>query len=97
MEKLNPLRVGSAMALTVAVISLVCTAAVFLFPDGMVSFVNSWVHGLDFTILKSNKPWTLGGLAYGWFGVSLTGFLSGFLFACSYNLVGNCPACSRKP
>jgi len=93
MDRLNPWRVGSAMALTVAVISLVCTAAVFLFPDGMVNFVNAWVHGLDLTVLKSDKPWTFGGLAYGLFGVSLTGFLSGALFAGCYNLVGKCSSC----
>ena len=93
MEKLNPWRAGSAMALTVAVISLVCTLAVFFFPDGMVNFVNAWVHGLDLTVLKSDKPWTLGGLAYGLFGVSLTGFLSGALFAGCYNPVGECPGC----
>lgn len=86
--ELNPWRVGGAMALTAAVISLVCTVAVFLFPDGAVNFVNAWVHGLDLTVLKSDKPWTLGGLAYGLFGVSLTGFLSGVLFALSYNLIG---------
>ena len=93
MEKLSPWRAGSAMALTAAVISLVCTLAVFFFPDGMVNFVNAWVHGLDLTVLKSDKPWTLGGLAYGLFGVSLTGFLSGALFAGCYNLVGKCPSC----
>ena len=93
MEKLNPWRVGGAMALTAAVISLVCTVAVFLFPDGAVNFVNAWVHGLDLGVLKSDKAWTLGGLACGLFGVSLTGFLSGALFACCYNLVGKCPAC----
>ena len=93
MEKLSPWRAGSAMALTVAVISLVCTLAVFFFPDGMVNFVNAWVHGLDLTVLKSDKPWTLGGLAYGLFGVSLTEFLSGALFAGCYNLVGKCPSC----
>ena len=93
MEKLSPWRAGSAMALTEAVISLVCTLAVFFFPDGMVNFVNAWVHGLDLTVLKSDKPWTLGGLAYGLFGVSLTGFLSGALFAGCYNLVGKCPSC----
>lgn len=93
MEKLNPLRVGGAMALTAAVISLVCMVAVFLFPDGTINFVNAWVHGLDLTILKSDKPWTLSGLAYGLFGASLTGFLSGLLFACNYNLVSRCPSC----
>lgn len=93
MGKLNPWRVGSAMALTVAVFSLVCTAAVFLFPDGMINFVNAWVHGLDLTMLKSEKPWTLGGLAYGLFGATLTGFLSGVLFAYSYSLVSKCTGC----
>lgn len=88
--KLNPWRVGGAMALTAAVISVVCTVAVFLFPDGTVGFVNAWVHGLDLTLLMSDKPWTLGGLAYGLFGVTLTGFLGGALFAVCYNLTAKC-------
>ncbi len=96
MDRLNPLRTGSALALTAAVISLVCTAAVFLFPDGMVNFVNAWVHGLDLGVLKSSKEWTVGGLAYGLFGVSLTAFLSGMLFAVCYNLTGKCLACRRE-
>ena len=95
MEKLNPWRVGGAMALTVAVISLVCTVAVFLFPDGMIDFANAWMHGLDLTLLKSDKPWTLGGLAYGLLGATLTGFLSGALFACSYNLMSKCSVSQR--
>lgn len=88
--KLNPLRVGSAMALTAAAISLVCTAAVYLFPEAVVGFVNAWVHGLDLSLIVSDKPWTLGGVAYGLFGVSLTGFLGGALFAVCYNLTGRC-------
>lgn len=91
--KLNPWRVGSAMALSAAVISVVCTVAVFLFPEGMVGFVNAWVHGLDITLLMSDKPWTVGGLVYGFLGVTLTGFLSGALFAVCYNLSGRCSGC----
>ena len=53
----------------------------------------AWVHGLDLTVLKSDKPWIWGGLACGLFGVSLTGFLSGALFAGCYNPVGECPGC----
>ena len=98
MDKLNPWRVGGAVALTAAIISLLCTAAVYLFPEGTIGFVNAWVHGLDLSILRSDKPWTLVGLAYGLFGVSLTGFLSGALFACCYNLVGKCECggCRRE-
>lgn len=90
MEKLNPLQVASATALTTAVISVVCAVAVYLFPDGTVNFVNSWTHGIDLTELRSEKPWTLASLAFGLFNVTVTGFLVGALFACCYNLVRKC-------
>ncbi len=61
--------------------------------DAGCCLVFAWAHGPDLTMLKSDKPWTLGGLAYDLFGVSLTGFLSGALFAGCYNLVGKCPTC----
>lgn len=93
MDTLNPWRVGSATALTALVISVVCAAAAYLFPEGTVTFVNSWTHGLDLTVLRSNKPWTLDSLAEGLFNITLTGFLAGALFAACYNLVGKCPAC----
>lgn len=90
MDKLNPWRVGGATALTAAVLSVICAAAVYLFPMGTLEFVNSWTHGLDLTALRSDRAWTLGGLALGLFNVSLTGFLVGALFACCYNLAGKC-------
>jgi hypothetical protein len=91
MNRLNPWRTGIALALTAAIISLICAAAVYLFPDGTVAFVNSWTHGLDLTSLRTDRPWTLGGLALGLFNVTLTGFLAGALFACCYNLAGREP------
>jgi hypothetical protein len=63
---------------------------VYLFPDGTIGFANSWMHGMDISMLKSDKPWTLGGLAYGLFNVTVVGFLVGALFACCYNLVAKC-------
>ncbi len=93
MEKFNPWYVGSAMTLTAAVASLVCITAVYISLDGMINFMNAWVHGLDLVVLKSDKAWTLGGFAYGLFGVASAGFLGGVLFACSYNLVSKCSVC----
>jgi hypothetical protein len=90
MDKLNPWRVGSATALTVAVISVVCSVAVYLFSQGTIDFVNSWTHGLDFTMLSTDKPLTLSSLAFGLFNVTLVGFLAGALFAWCYNLAGKC-------
>ncbi|MBI5006060.1 MAG: hypothetical protein HZB95_02940 [Nitrosomonadales bacterium] len=98
MDKLNPLRTGSALALAAGTISLICALAVFLFPDGMINFVNAWFHGLDLNLIRSNKPWTLGEFTYGLFGATITGFLSGVIFAISFNLVGSCYlACQRTP
>jgi len=88
MNTLNPWRTGGATALTAAVISVLCAVAVYLFPHGTVNFVNSWMHGLDLTIISVEKPWTLGSLTYGLFNAALAGFLVGALFACCYNLVG---------
>ena len=96
MDNLNPWRVGSATGLTTAMISIVCAVAVFLFPEGTISFVNSWTHGLDLTVLRSDKPWNLAVLAYGLFNATLTGFVIGALFACCYNLAGLCPKCHRN-
>lgn len=90
MDRLNPWRTGAAAALTAALLSVICAAAVYLSPQGTLEFVNSWTHGLDLTALRSERAWTLGGLALGLFNVSLTGFTVGVLFACCYNLVGKC-------
>lgn len=98
MDKLNPWRVGGATALTASVLSVICAAAVYLFPVGTLEFVNSWTHGLDLTSLRSDRAWTLGGLAFGLFNVTLTGFLIGALFACCYNMAGNfkCGGCRQE-
>ncbi len=90
MDRLNPWRTGSATALTAALLSVICAAAVYLFPQGTLDFVNSWTHGLDLTALRSERGWTVGGLTLGLFNVSLTGFGVGVLFACCYNLAGKC-------
>jgi hypothetical protein len=97
MEKLNLIRTGSALAITAGAINLICALAIFQFPDGTKGLVNAWAHGLDLTMIKSGKPWTLEEFSYGLFGVTLTGFLSGVVFAFCYNLVGYCPACRDKP
>ena len=92
MTTLNPLRAGIALALTAAIANIVCAAAVYMFPDGAVAFVNSWTHGLDLVVLQSDKPWTLGGVLFGICNVAVTGFLVGALFAWCSNLTAEGPA-----
>jgi hypothetical protein len=88
MNKFDPWRTGAAVALTAAIVSIFCALAVYLFPQGTVEFVNSWTHGLDLTVLRSDRPMTPGSVLSGLFNVSLTGFVIGALFAWARNLIG---------
>lgn len=88
MKPSNPLRTGIAAALTAAVVSVVCAVAVYLSPLGTVRFVNSWTHGLDLMVLRTDEPLTAGRFILGLFNVSLTAFVVGALFAWSRGLVG---------
>ena len=88
MNKLDPWRTGAATAVTVAIVSIVCALAVYLLPEGTVAFVNSWTHGLDLTVLRTDRPMTLGSILLGLFNASLTGFVIGALFAWTRNLMG---------
>jgi hypothetical protein len=86
MNKLDPWRTGAAVALTAAIVSIVCGLAVYLFPEGTVEFVNSWTHGLDLTVLRTDRPMAPGGFLLGLFNVSVTAFLIGALFAWARNV-----------
>ncbi|GBG14776.1 MFS transporter [Novimethylophilus kurashikiensis] len=86
MNKLNPWQVGGAMALTLAIINVICAILVSLFPDLIVSFVNAWTHGIDLTVLQTSKSMTLGSVILGVINVAVTGFLVGSLYAACYNL-----------
>ena len=88
MNRLDPLHTGAAVALTAALVSILCAIAVYLFPEGTVEFVNSWTHGLDLTVLRSDRPMTLGSVVLGVINVALTGFVLGVLFSSADNLIG---------
>ncbi len=89
MNRIDPLTVGSATAITFSIVFTVCALAVALFPDGTISFFNTWFHGLDLNLLKppGGRPLTINQFFYGLVGVAATSFLVGTLFAAVYNLI----------
>jgi hypothetical protein len=93
MNKLNPWAVGGALAITAAIVYLVCAAVVFLWPGGTLEFFNAWFHGLDLSALKATKPMTAAVFFYGLSGAVVSTFAVGAVFAVSYNLVRRCPGC----
>lgn len=84
--RLAPLRFGSALAASAAVIYLICALAVAWWPEGAIDFFNAWFHGIDLGPLKAGrKPFALAIFVYGLAGVALTAFVGGVLLAAFYN------------
>jgi hypothetical protein len=81
MDRLNPLSVGLAMAITLVIVNTLCAAAVALWPDGTITVFNSFAHGLDL------EPLGLGRFLLGLISVGVIGFLVGAVFAWSHNLL----------
>lgn len=50
---INPIRTGTALAVTIAIGYALCTLVFRLWPDAAANFMNGLFHGLDFRKLQS--------------------------------------------
>lgn len=91
MQKLSPVHVATALALTAGATHVVCALAFVLWPGATLDFFNAWFHGLDLLTLQSEagKANTLAAFLYGLAGIAATGFFTGALFAFIYNFLGS--------
>jgi uncharacterized protein DUF5676 len=87
MEKVNTVGVGIALAVTFAFLSALCAVFFAIAPDATVNFFNAFMHGLDLNAVRSTAPVTFGRVLYGIVGLAIIGFIAGFVFAWTYNLV----------
>jgi hypothetical protein len=81
---------GAALAVTVGVVYVVCAVAVTLFPDGTLAFFNTWLHGVDLTLVKrpATNALTAGEWIYGFVSAVTASFLAGALYGWARNLFG---------
>ena len=79
MNETKPWVVGAAFAVTVAVIYVACAVGVLLFPDGTLAFYNTWIHGIDLSLIKRDpaNPLTLNDWGTGFATAIVSGFLAG--------------------
>jgi len=87
MDKVNTLGAGIALAVTLALISALCAIAFVLAPDATLDFFSAFMHGLDLKAVKSVAPISLWRVLYGVIGLSIIGFIAGFVFAWTYNAI----------
>lgn len=85
MEKLNPLIVGLATAITLVIVNALCAIVVWSWPDAAFSIVGSFAHGLDFRAVQSSEPLGLGRFLAGLISIGAIGFIIGAVFAWTYN------------
>ena len=82
----KPWITGAAFAVVIAAVYVACAAAVLVFPDGTLSFLNSWVHGIDLSLIKRPASSLSGGEWIGGFVTAvISAFLAGTLFAWARN------------
>lgn len=87
MDKLSTLRVGIALAITLAFISALCAMAFALRPEETLDFFGAVMHGLDLNAVKSTTPMSIGRVLYGVIGLGIVGFVAGVVFASVHNIV----------
>jgi hypothetical protein len=76
----NPIRIGSALALTVGIGYSLCTIVFWLFPEAAANFMNALFHGLDFRALKSAGSFTFTSFVYGIVMLVFWAFFMGTVF-----------------
>lgn len=82
--KHEPNATANALAITVAILYVVCRIAVALFPDLAMSVAQSWFHGLE---LSKVSGWNLsmGSFILGLITSTAGAWLVGYIFASAYN------------
>lgn len=87
MNKLNTLAVGIALGITLALTSLLCALAFALWPGATLDFFAAFMHGIDFTTVKSVAPMNPASVLYGAIGLGVVGLITGVVSGAVYNVV----------
>lgn len=82
---LNTKAVSISLILTADIVYLLCAFLVYISPVGFIAYLNSWFHGVDLTLIASQRPLTVIGLLTGLITISAASLMAGALFSMIYN------------
>ena len=77
----TPLRIGTALAVTVGLFYALCTVVWILAPGPFLGFMNNLFHGMDFTSMVQLRPFAWQGFLAALLVLSLWAGLAGVFFA----------------
>jgi 2TM family of unknown function (DUF5676) len=86
-DRLDALATGTALAVTLMFVSIVCALAFTLWASATLDFFAAFMHAVELTAVKSVAPMTPGRVLYGVAGLGVVGFISGLVFASVYNII----------
>lgn len=79
---------GSALALTVAIMYSVCTGAWVIWHEGALDLLNALFHGPDFRKIQvTEAAFTFSMFIFPLLVMTAWGFVTGSLYAVAYNLI----------
>jgi len=82
---LNTKAVALSFTITVALFYLLCAFFANILPQGFLAFFNTWLHGIDLSIVASKKIFTLGEFLFGLVSISAVSWITGAVFSVLYN------------
>ncbi len=94
MDRISPWVTGAALALSAAVVYVLCSLASSLFPERFLDLANLWAHAIDLRLIRrpAAEAVTLGQWALGFAAAFAAGFLGGTLYGWARNLFARRPA-----
>lgn len=85
---IKPVRIGSALSITVGIGYAVCSALFWLFPDAAAGLMNALFHGLEFHKLQTEAGvFSFSGFIYALIVLMVWAFAIGMLFGWTYSFL----------
>lgn len=85
MEKLNPLKFGAVLTLTVLINYALCTIFWYAFPGPSIDLLNGLFHGMDFRKIHAAMPFSAGTFAYVLVVFAVWSYVIGAIYAAVRN------------
>ena len=80
MERLNPWKSGTTLAVVVGINYLICTAIWMTWREPSIDFLNALFHGMDFRKLETSGPFSILSFIYVLVGLMIWTFVIGVIF-----------------
>jgi 2TM family of unknown function (DUF5676) len=87
MNKLNPIKFGAVLSLTVGINYALCTIFWVLWTGPAIGFLNALFHGLDFSKLQAAGGFTMTAFAFALVTMMVWAYVVGAIFALVRNWV----------